>query len=234
MPVDSFLTAGERPSGGGGGAEYPSPSPSPGPPSLPEYADYISAARDGLGDMSVPAFLVRCPAQKPREMTELDFQFGKDAVEAKDCLMFDARSEDDLISNYLNGPRILSDECMSYILISNPMESIYDDGHSGQFELLMCAPHFIGDGASLHQCTHEFMTLLASPQSSSDLLQILTLPLNWIHIPSSGIARAAASELFAKPCTTKSAATPSVEPNALLRKRSSSKNHSRNLKRKQY
>ncbi|KAF5366062.1 hypothetical protein D9757_012394 [Collybiopsis confluens] len=132
------------------------------------------------------------------------FSPPKDAVkEAKDCLVFDTKSKDDLISNYLNGPRTLSDERMSYLVISNPMESIYDDGHNGQFELLMCAPHFIGDGASLHQCTHEFVTLLASPQSSYDLLQILTLPLNWvdllppalesrIQIPSSGIARAAA------------------------------------------
>ncbi|KAF5366079.1 hypothetical protein D9757_012389 [Collybiopsis confluens] len=108
-----------------------------------------------------------------------------------------------LISNYLNGPQTLSDERMSYLVICNPMESIYNDGHNGQFELFMCAPHFIGDGASLHQCTHKFMTLLVSPQSSYDLLQILILPLNWvdllppalesrIQIPSSGIARAAA------------------------------------------
>ena len=64
---------------------------------------------------------------------------------------------------------------MSYLVIStSSLSTETDDADEGDYDLLMCAPHFIGDGASLHQCTHEFITLLASAQSSQNLKQKLT------------------------------------------------------------
>ena len=68
---------------------------------------------------------------------------------------------------------------MSYLVISTSYSETETD--EGDYDLLMCAPHFIGDGASLHQCTHEFMTLLASAQSLQDLMQKLVQPLNWVR-----------------------------------------------------
>ncbi|KAJ3995576.1 hypothetical protein F5050DRAFT_1573289 [Lentinula boryana] len=102
--------------------------------------------------------------------------------ESKESLIFNNLSKDELISNYLNGPRTLSDERMSYLVISTPShpEPSTDDDE-GKYDLLMCAPHFIGDGASLHQCTHELLALLASPQTTHDLMQSLIQPSNWVR-----------------------------------------------------
>ena len=38
-----------------------------------------------------------------------------------------------------------------------------------QYELLICAMHFIGDGMALHQFANDFFTLLGSTQSVSEL-----------------------------------------------------------------
>ncbi|KAJ4477533.1 hypothetical protein J3R30DRAFT_229929 [Lentinula aciculospora] len=133
------------------------------------------------------------------------FSPPKNAVkEATESLVFNSLSKDELISNYLNGPRTLSDERMSYLVVStsaHPEPPTPDD--EGKYDLLMCAPHFIGDGASLHQCTHELMTLLASSLKMHDLKKTLKQPPNWVEllppalesrlpILSSGIGRAAA------------------------------------------
>ncbi|KAJ3785522.1 hypothetical protein GGU10DRAFT_312740 [Lentinula aff. detonsa] len=128
--------------------------------------------------------------------------------ESKESLIFNNLSKDELISNYLNGPRTLSDERMSYLVISTPShpEPSTDDDE-GKYDLLMCAPHFIGDGASLHQCTHELLALLASPQTTHDLMQSLIQPSNWVELLppalesrlpalSSGIGKAAAKVNF--------------------------------------
>ncbi|KAH7867983.1 uncharacterized protein C8R40DRAFT_1063084 [Lentinula edodes] len=110
------------------------------------------------------------------------FSPPEDAVkEATESLVFNTLSKDELISNYLNGSRTLSDERMSYLVISTSSDlepSANND--EGKYDLLMCAPHFIGDGASLHQCTHELMTLLSSPQTTHDLAQSLIRPPNWV------------------------------------------------------
>ncbi|KAJ3808809.1 hypothetical protein F5876DRAFT_45260 [Lentinula aff. lateritia] len=132
----------------------------------------------------------------------------EDAVkEATESLVFNTLSKDELISNYLNGSRTLSDERMSYLVISTSSDlGTFANNDEGKYDILMCAPHFIGDGASLHQCTHELMTLLSSPQTTHDLAQSLIRPLNWVRLVdllppalesrlpllSSGIGKAAA------------------------------------------
>ncbi|KAJ3733128.1 hypothetical protein DFJ43DRAFT_1138159 [Lentinula guzmanii] len=128
--------------------------------------------------------------------------------ESKESLIFNNLSKDELITNYLNGSRTLSDERMSYLVISTPShpEPSTDDDE-GNYDLLMCAPHFIGDGASLHQCTHELLALLASPQTTHGLMQSLIQPSNWVELLppalesrlpalSSGIGKAAAKVNF--------------------------------------
>lgn len=89
----------------------------------------------------------------------------------------------------MNGPRTLSNENMSYLVISMG-ESLKENQGSevADYDLFMCAPHFTGDGTSLHQATHDFLTLLASVKEDAQLLQELEFPLNWV------------SNCFACPC----------------------------------
>ncbi|KAJ3964696.1 hypothetical protein EV361DRAFT_941543 [Lentinula raphanica] len=210
-----------------------------------EYAYYIPASNNGLGDMFLhssfsvkykttvmdPSRIALCWAvvrsHHPLLMAKVIwdrnsglsrtadeepyfwFSPPKNAVrEATESLVFNNLSKEELISNYLNGPRTLSDERMSYLIISTSSSCEQTgDEDEGHYDLLMCAPHFIGDGASLHQCTHELMTLLASPQTTHDLIQSLIQPLNWaellppalesrLPVLSTGIGKAAAKVNF--------------------------------------
>ena len=77
----------------------------------------------------------------------------------------------------MNGPRTLSNARLSYLAISSPNV----DGCSEEYnyDLLMCAPHFTGDGMSLHQCTHDLLELLASSMSNEDMLASIDLSQPW-------------------------------------------------------
>jgi len=83
----------------------------------------------------------------------------------------------ELISDYMDGPRSISSDNISLLIISEPNPQI--EGDEGEYDLLMCAPHYLGDGASLHQCTHDLLTLLASSMTNSELEgEILSHPLS--------------------------------------------------------
>lgn len=77
----------------------------------------------------------------------------------------------------MDGPRLLSDDHLSYLIISTPHET---EGEREEYDLVMCAPHFTGDGTSLHQSTHDLLALLASPMSESQLLEELHFSMNWV------------------------------------------------------
>ncbi|KAF9060310.1 hypothetical protein BDP27DRAFT_1339876 [Rhodocollybia butyracea] len=122
--------------------------------------------------------------------------------EAEECLVSTNSSKGELISNYLNGPRTLSDERMSYLVISTSTVPQVSD-EEGTYDFFMCAPHFIGDGTSLHQCTHDLLTLLSSTRSNDELKRSLMqatysvneLPPGFesrLSVPSNQFARAAA------------------------------------------
>ncbi|KAK7056678.1 hypothetical protein VNI00_002395 [Paramarasmius palmivorus] len=96
--------------------------------------------------------------------------------ESEAALYFKSEGKDALIFNYMNGPRTLSSTQLSYLVIST---SDSPSAEQDEYDLLMCAPHFLGDGASLHQCTHELLSLLSSPKSLSELEQELLVPPNW-------------------------------------------------------
>ncbi|KAE9398880.1 hypothetical protein BT96DRAFT_920493 [Gymnopus androsaceus JB14] len=87
--------------------------------------------------------------------------------DAQHALTFNSLEKDELISNYLNGSRTLSDDKMSYMVISTPSKP-------KTYHLLLCAPHYIGDGSSLHQCAHDLFTLL-------DLLKLNETPVDWVN-----------------------------------------------------
>jgi len=121
----------------------------------------------------------------------------EDAVtEAESQLEYRHQSKDDLIDSYLNGPRTLSNERLSYLIVSltpaqdaqlptppsTPQTSAGVPAelpeHLGgdrafNYELLICAAHFIGDGMALHQFANDFFGLLGSARSQEELDQLV-------------------------------------------------------------
>lgn len=75
----------------------------------------------------------------------------------------------------MNGPRTLSNDYLSYLVISQQTSK------EEKYDLLMCAPHFLGDGMSLHQSTHDLIVLLTSSKSDMDLLHDLQAQLERTH-----------------------------------------------------
>lgn len=64
----------------------------------------------------------------------------------------------ELISNYLNGPRQLSQRRLSKLIISTPPQ-LRTNG-STSFDFLLTATHFIGDGMALHTFANDFWSLV--------------------------------------------------------------------------
>jgi hypothetical protein len=95
-----------------------------------------------------------------------------------------------LIDTYLNGPRSLSNSRLSYLVVSQPPEDglgiptppvtphLSADATGDitrQYELLICAMHFIGDGMALHQFANDFFCLLGCEKTAPELeLQLET------------------------------------------------------------
>ena len=93
----------------------------------------------------------------------------------------------ELIDSFLNGPRTLSNERLSYLVVSHQTDEglltppqtpeLTEDPqtqvHEPQHELLICAMHFLGDGMALHNFANEFFGLLGSDRSDSDLRALL-------------------------------------------------------------
>ncbi|OBZ78702.1 hypothetical protein A0H81_01213 [Grifola frondosa] len=109
-------------------------------------------------------------------------------------LEYRRQSKDELIDAYLNGSRTLSDSRLSYLIISVPKEDVAmptpprtpspsrtareiavppEDEAERQFELLICAMHFLGDGMALHQFANDFFSLLGSEKSDVELNAVL-------------------------------------------------------------
>jgi hypothetical protein len=103
----------------------------------------------------------------------------------------------DLLEWYLNGPRTLSNERLSYLVVSrtptpddqlptppstpltsgDPPAGLTDDLTDGDrvvdFEIFICAAHFIGDGMALHQFANDFFGLLGSAMSLEEMEQFV-------------------------------------------------------------
>ena len=112
-------------------------------------------------------------------------------------------SSPDLIDTYLNGPRTLSNERLSYLMVSQPMipgtltpphtpplqtepidagattiephdlATAADPRQPVKFELLICATHFLGDGMALHQFGNDFFSLLGGAKTQLELEDLL-------------------------------------------------------------
>ncbi|KAF9469852.1 hypothetical protein BDZ94DRAFT_35159 [Collybia nuda] len=85
------------------------------------------------------------------------------------------QNKDELINSYLNGPRMLSNERLSYLIVSrgNVASSLQStDGVDCNF--LICATHFLGDGMALHQFANDFFCLLGGSSTTNQLAMLLS------------------------------------------------------------
>jgi hypothetical protein len=75
--------------------------------------------------------------------------------------------------SYLNGPRTLSNNQISYLILSSndsiPTPLLNNGQPEGEFNLLICLVHYLGDGMAHHQFAHDFFALLASLSSVHNL-----------------------------------------------------------------
>ncbi|KAK0465568.1 uncharacterized protein EV420DRAFT_1514945 [Desarmillaria tabescens] len=97
--------------------------------------------------------------------------------------------KDELIDSYLNGPRTLSTDRLSYLIISSvdegsslpsppstpiPSTTAPRDANPGvNHDILICATHFLGDGMALHQFANDFFGLLGSSKNEHELEGVL-------------------------------------------------------------
>ncbi|KAH7916416.1 hypothetical protein BJ138DRAFT_1121796 [Hygrophoropsis aurantiaca] len=101
-------------------------------------------------------------------------------------LEYKLASKDELIDNYLNGPRTLSNDRLSYLVVvqrgsllpspplTPPPSPILSESYKPEVslqnhDLLICAAHFLGDGMALHQFASDFFGLLGSEKTQGDL-----------------------------------------------------------------
>ncbi|CAK5272170.1 unnamed protein product [Mycena citricolor] len=105
-------------------------------------------------------------------------QTTEDALEeAMRAIRHSEETREELFSAYMDGPRILSDERLSFLVISSQGPQ---DVHSSEYGIFMCAPHFLGDGTALHLTTHELVSLLTSGKADAELMEELSEPRNWM------------------------------------------------------
>ncbi|CAE6470327.1 unnamed protein product [Rhizoctonia solani] len=84
---------------------------------------------------------------------------------------FTPSSKDDLLSNYLNGPRLLSARRTSFLIVAR------DPEQNNSWHLMLCAMHCIGDGMALHTCANELLLLLGVGGSVDELRKVIALEL---------------------------------------------------------
>lgn len=106
-------------------------------------------------------------------------------LQADNSLELRQETKDRLIDAYLNGPRTLSNERLAYLILGNvptetrnvlpsPAATPGPSDHRTEafitcpatdevqeFDLLICATHFLGDGMALHTFANEFFRLIA-------------------------------------------------------------------------
>ena len=87
----------------------------------------------------------------------------------------DVLSYEELLESYLNGPRTLSNERLSYLIVSQKKD---EQGSERNIDFLICATHFLGDGMALHQFANDFFSLLGGELDEAGLLKKLDLEWN--------------------------------------------------------
>ena len=80
----------------------------------------------------------------------------------------------ELLDAYLNGPRTLSQDRLSYLIISRESKPDSSPDIPANHDILICATHFLGDGMALHQFANDFFGLLGRPSTNHELISILS------------------------------------------------------------
>jgi hypothetical protein len=76
-----------------------------------------------------------------------------------------------LIDAYLNGARTLSNDRLSYLIIGS--DNVNTPQSVKNYDLMICATHFLGDSTALHQFANDFFVLLGSCMDETVLLEKL-------------------------------------------------------------
>lgn len=95
------------------------------------------------------------------------FTEARDEAEAAFDFKYDT-TKDEMLDEYLNGPRTLSDDRLAALFISTEADEVpigagVDTASSEEeqeFHFWLLATHFIGDGMALHSTANEFFKLL--------------------------------------------------------------------------
>ncbi|WRT70723.1 uncharacterized protein IL334_007721 [Kwoniella shivajii] len=92
----------------------------------------------------------------------------------------------EIIDTYLNGPRTLSNERLGYLVVKAPSPNQSEQA-KGEYEIMLCATHYLGDGMALHSFMNEFYILLGSDHSVDSISQMINdkLGLENVTIPKS-------------------------------------------------
>lgn len=111
--------------------------------------------------------------------------------QADASLEFKSERKDALIDAYLNGPRTLGNERLSYLILGSvPAERTasiptpaatpapsqeraeafptFSGDDVQEYDLLICATHFVGDGMALHTFANEFFRLIAGKDKNGN------------------------------------------------------------------
>ncbi|TRM66058.1 hypothetical protein BD626DRAFT_486622 [Schizophyllum amplum] len=108
----------------------------------------------------------------------------EDADQAMD---YRAGDKDALIDEYLNGPRTLHNDRISYLILSDtagtalptppaspgPHDSAANSRPRPNHDLLICATHFLGDGMALHTFANDFFGLIGGSANEGELSELL-------------------------------------------------------------
>ncbi|KAL1722196.1 hypothetical protein EV715DRAFT_248064 [Schizophyllum commune] len=105
--------------------------------------------------------------------------------DADQALEYRAGDKDALIDAYLNGPRTLHNERLSYLILSDtagtalptppaspgPLDT--SPNSAPNHDILICATHFLGDGMALHTFANDFFGLLGGGASEVELSKLV-------------------------------------------------------------
>ncbi|KIJ66266.1 hypothetical protein HYDPIDRAFT_109260 [Hydnomerulius pinastri MD-312] len=106
-------------------------------------------------------------------------------LDADKNLEYRSASKDELIDTYLNGERTLSNERLSYLIVSQggssslpsppltPRQTTRTMEETSEpiynHDMLICAAHFLGDGMALHQFANDFFRILGGEETQQEL-----------------------------------------------------------------
>lgn len=76
-----------------------------------------------------------------------------------------------ILDTYLNGPRTLSDDILSFLLVSTPSSTFQRGDDEQEYDFHLFSTHFLGDGMALHTTANEFFTLLSSSGDNIESFQ---------------------------------------------------------------